>query len=419
MAGDTEDHDSQPRMMLIRGFFAQNVAIGCAFSGLAVSVLALEERYQTSRAMAEMALAVIVLAMSLFAPVAGAMIVRIGLRKTMTIGVVLSAVGYAALAYSPSMRITLGIAALLIGPGAAFFGSIPSSILASSWFPKAQGKALGIVNVPLFVALVPLLGIVVIERFGLTAFYLCLASLHIALLPLMIGVKEPPRPPGKTVQPPDEGPPDRHAARHILTHSIFWLIVLGDGVLNGANITNSAHIVPLAVEAGISTSAAAILLSASGCASILGSLFSGFLSDRMGAARTLALVGVGLAVSWGVLATTTWYPGLMFAMILCGGCGAAVFPPTNILLTQVFGLRALPQALGLLGPFGLPFTFAMSPAVGAIHDMAGNYRFAFVALALMCALVALEFLLIGRWVERARKAARLNALARSPERFAS
>lgn len=394
---------SQARMMLVRGFFAQNVAIGCAFGGFAVSVLALEERFQASRAMAEMALAIIVLAMSLLSPVAGGMIVRLGLRKTMTFGVVMSGAGYAALAFSPSMLATLGISALLIGPGAACFGSIPSSILASRWFPEAQGRALGIVNVPLFVALVPLLGIALIERLGLSAFYLCLAGMHLLLLPLVVGIREPPSPSATAEKPLENPSPARRPLRHILAHPIFWLIVLGDGVLNGANITNSAHIVPVAVEGGISHGAAAILLSVGGGASILGSLSSGFLSDRMGPARTLALVGVGLTISWVILASTPWYPGLMLAMILCGGCGAAVFPPTNILLTRVFGLRALPQALGLIGPFALPFTFAMSPAVGAIHDRVGSYSPIFIALAMLCALVAVEFFLIARWTARSRR----------------
>ena len=387
-------------MMLIRGFFAQNVAIGCAFGGFAVSVLALEERFQASRAMAEMALAVVVLMMSLTAPLAGWMIGRLGLRKTMTLGVVMSATGYAALAYSPSMLVTLAIAGLLLGPGASFFGSIASSILASSWYPEAQGKALGIVNVPLFVALVPLLGIVVIERFGLSAFYLGLAGLHLLLLPLMLGIKEPPRPADAFGEPIEGEPPPRHTMGFIMAHGIFWLIVLGAGVLNGANITNSAHIVPVAVEGGISASAAAILLSVGGGASIFGSLFSGFLSDRMGAARTLALVSVGAAISWAILASTTWYPGLMAAMIMCGACGASVFPPSNIILTRLFGIRALPQALGLMSMFSLPFTFGMSPAVGAVRDMMGDYLVIFVVIAVMCLLVAVAFMLIGRWLDR-------------------
>jgi MFS family permease len=112
------------------------------------------------------------------------------------------------------------------------------------------------------------------------------------------------------------------------------------------------------------------------------------------------VAGFGSALSWAILASTNWYPGLMIAMILCGGCGAAVFPPTNILLTQLFGLRALPQALGLLSFLTLPLTFAMSPAVGAAHDMVGRYAGISALLAAACGLVGLLFLVIRRRVGR-------------------
>jgi MFS family permease len=108
--------------MLVRSFFAQNIAVGCSFGGFAVSVLAVEERYQASRAMAEMILALTLLSMSLLAPLAGGMIVRIGIRMTMIIGVLLSAAGYLTLAFAPTMAIVLAASALLIGPGAALFG---------------------------------------------------------------------------------------------------------------------------------------------------------------------------------------------------------------------------------------------------------------------------------------------------------
>jgi MFS family permease len=392
-------------MMLLRGFFAQNVAIGCSFGGFAVSILALEQRFQASRAMAEMVLALVVLTMGLLAPAAGAMIVRLGLRATMTTGVVMSAAGYAALAVSPSMAATLAITGLLIGPGAALFGSIPSSILASEWHPTGRGRALGIVNVPLFVALIPLLGMGVIEALGLSAFYLCLAGMHLLLLPLMAGIREPVGPEGVAEPEAATPSPARHVLRFLLLQATFWLIVLCDGVLNGANITNSAHIVPIATEEGVTPAGAALLLSAGGGASILGSLSSGFLADRIGAARTLALAGFGSALSWVILASTSWYPGLMAAMIVCGACGAAVFPPTNVLLTQLFGLRTLPQALGLLSFLTLPLTFAMSPVAGVVHDMVGRYAGISASLSAACGVVGLLFLVIGRQADRQGEAA--------------
>ena len=383
--------------MLVRSFFAQNIAVGCSFGGFAVSVLAVEERYQASRAMAEMILALTLLSMSLLAPLAGGMIVRIGIRMTMIIGVLLSAAGYLTLAFAPTMAIVLAASALLIGPGAALFGALPASVLASGWYPHAQGRALGIANVPLFIALIPLLGLFVIERFGVGAFFLCLAGLHALLLPLMFGVRDAP------ILAEETGvgtSGENHPLRLILSVAMFWLIVLGDGMLNAINITSAAHIIPIAIERGIAPAPAALLVSIVGVATIFGSILSGFLCDRFGATRTLALSGFGSAISWAIIASTGWFPALVIAMTLSGVCAAAVFPPTSVLVTRIFGARALPRVLGLMSVLTLPLTFVMSPAVGWIRDVIGNYSIIVVSLMIICALIAVQFLWMGQRLNR-------------------
>lgn len=383
--------------MLVRSFFAQNIAIGCSFGGFAVSVLAIEARYHSSRAMAEMLLALTLLSMSLLAPLAGGMIVRIGIRKTMIIGAMLSAAGYLVLAFAPTMAIVLAATALLIGPGAALFGIISASVLASGWYPQAQGRALGIANVPLFTALIPLPGLFIIERFGVGNFFLCLVGLHLLLLPLLFGVKEPPT---LIEEAGVAAPSGNHPLRMILSVALFWLIVLGSGVLNAANITNTAHIIPIAMEKGVAPAAAALLLSIGGAASIFGSILSGVLCDRIGAARTLALSGFGSAMGWAILASTTWFPVLVISAVLSGACGAAVFPPVNVLITRIFGAPALPRVLGLLSAFTLPLTFAMSPAMGWVHDIIGNYSIIVLSMITVSVLMAILFLLIGRRLDR-------------------
>ena len=395
-------HGGDPRFaaapkMLVRSFFAQNIAVGCSFGGFAVSVLAVEERYQASRAMAEMILALTLLSMSLLAPLAGGMIVRIGIRMTMIIGVLLSAAGYLTLAFAPTMAIVLAASALLIGPGAALFGALPASVLASGWYPHAQGRALGIANVPLFIALIPLLGLFVIERFGVGSFFLCLAGLHLLLLPLMFGVRDAP------IRAEETGvgtSGENHPLRLILSVAMFWLIVLGDGMLNAINITSAAHIIPIAIERGIAPAPAALLVSIVGVATIFGSILSGFLCDRFGATRTLALSGFGSAISWAIIASTGWFPALVIAMTLSGVCAAAVFPPTSVLVTRIFGARALPRVLGLMSVLTLPLTFVMSPAVGWIHDVIGNYSIIVVSLMIICALIAVQFLWMGQRLNR-------------------
>jgi predicted MFS family arabinose efflux permease len=239
----------------------------------------------------------------------------------------------------------------------------------------------------------------VIEQFGLSAFFLCLAGMNVALVPLLIGVREP------ALATMDQGleadlSTVGHPLRTILSRPIFWAIVVGEGLLNAANITSAAHIVPIAIEQGTLPGTAALLLSVMGGASVLGSIYSGYLCDHYGAARTLALAGFGLAASWAMIAMTAWLPVMIVSMMISGICGAAVFPPINVLVAQVFGMPALPRVLGLLGVSTLPFTFLMSPAAGSVRDITGNYIVVMVGFTVLCAAAAINFLLMGRAIDR-------------------
>lgn len=395
-----EHRSSRARMMLVRAFFAQNLATGCAFGGFGVGVLALQEQFGTSRGVASLGLALVVLSMSGLGPVVAAMIARVGLRKTMIGGALLSIAGYVVLAYASSMSIALLACGLLIGPGAALFGAIPPSILAGGWYPRERGRAVGIAYIPLFVTLIPLVGLAIIQHFGLSALFLSLAGLHILFLPLMFGIEEPP-----FIEDPavgiDAAVSGSHPLRQVMSRPIFWAIMVGDGVLNAAAIAGSSHMLPIVVESGASQEVAALLLSIGGGASILGSLLSGVLCDRYGSAQTLALASFGFGTSWALLAFTGWLPIMALASVVMGACGAAVFPPISVLVTRVFGAAALPRVMGLLGLFTLPFTFGGPPAVGWLRDLSGNYVSAMVGFASVCLVVAVKFLVMGRAVQRA------------------
>lgn len=382
------------RMMLVRAFLAQNVATGCAFGGFATSILAVQTRFDTTRGMAAMALALTVLAMSGLGPLVAAMISRIGLRGTMMLGGMLSAAGYILLALVQSIDATLAVCLLAIGPGASLLGGLPPSILAGNWHPETRGRAVGIAYIPLFVTFIPLLGLVVMQRFGLPAFFLSLAALHILLLPVLLGVSEPPQ-----SDQPERAAADAASAGGsqpaILTQPLFWAILLGEGILQASTITGSAHIVAIATEYGVASRWGMLLLSIKGFASIFGSVLAGLSCDRFGTARTLSFAGVGLTVSWMIISASGWFSALALAMIIMGISGAAIFPVITVLVAQIFGVTAFPRVLGLLGAFTLPFTFG-APVVGWLRDTTNDYRLAILLLMSVSLAAAINFGLIGR-----------------------
>lgn len=378
------------RRMLVRAFLAQNVATGSAFGGFAVSILAIQDRFDTTRGMAAMVLALTVLAMSGLGPLVAGLISRIGLRSTMMLGLALSVTGYVLLALVQSIEATLVICTLAIGPGASLLGGLPPSILAGNWHPHARGRAVGIAYIPLFVTVIPLLGLMIMQRFGLPALFLALAGLHICLLPVLLGVSEPP----ECAQPEHVAvnPASRPA---ILSQPLFWAILVGEGVLQASTITGSAHIVAIATEYGVAASSAALLLSIKGLASIFGSILAGLACDKFGASRTLSVAGAGLTASWVVISMSGWFPALALAMIIMGISGAAIFPLVTVLVAQLFGVAAFPRVVGFLGAFTLPFTFG-APVAGWLRDTMNNYNLAMLLLMTVSCGAAIIFAWIGR-----------------------
>ncbi|NIJ17877.1 MFS family permease [Sphingobium vermicomposti] len=389
-------------MMLVRAFFSSNTAMGCAFGGFGVAVLSLQERFGASRAMASMGLALTVLTLSLSSPLVATMIIRLGLRKTMISGMLLSASGYIALAFAPSMLIALTSCALLIGPGTAMFGTFPSSILAGGWSPQARGRAVGMANIPLLLILIPILGVTIIQRFGLPAFFLTLAGLHLLLLPLMLGIADPPLANQIAHSGGSEIKIDRHPNRALLFRPLFWAMVIGDGIFNAVSVAGLSHIVPVAVESGIPVQGSGLLLSLMGFGSIPGSILSGYLCDRFGPTRALTVAGLGFAVSWSLIGTG-WLPGMTAATLLMGMCGSSILPPVNVLATRAFGVVALPRALSLIAVFALPFTFIMPPAAGLMRDLFGDYDFVIIFLIVAALIGATTFFLIERTLQSSPK----------------
>ena len=253
-------------------------------------------------------------------------------------------------------------------------------------------------------------------RSGLTGFFLSIAALHLLLLPLMLGVADPPSEP-RNEEDASAVPAMTPGSIGILGSAIFWLIVMGDGILNGTAIAGAAHMLPIVEGYGISVETGALLLSVSGASSIIGSLLAGYACDHIGSARTLALAASGFALAWALIAVSAWLPALMISAFLIGLCGAAVFPPLSALAVQIFGMEALPRVLGLLGVMTLPFTFLMSPAAGWLHDLLGGYEPAFAMLIGACLLAAMLFFGMSfHFNRKARTVAEPSSAPLSPAR---
>jgi cyanate permease len=381
--------DTRARAMAVRGFLCQNVALGSAFGTFGVTVLPLQEKFVIGRGMASMGLALAVLTMGLAGPLVARMIAGIGLRRTMIGGIVLSALGYALLAVAPSIWLVFFAYAGPIGLGLATFGSLPASILASNWFRHNPGPALGFVNTPLLLAIVPLLAVVLVRDWGLAGLNFAMVGLHAVLLPFAWGIVDGPGADHERIPHAQAEP----ATRSFLHKPLFWLLVVCGGVLNAVGIVSVSHIVAFGIERGIPATRAAALLSVMGGANVLGSLATGLVCSRLGALRTLVCIGFLIGGGWAAMYTTHAFAPMVLLTLLIGIGGAGVFPTVNVAMSDAFGPSALVRTMSFFGLARLPITFCMPPLAGVLHDFERSYDAVAMTLALACFAVAIPFLL--------------------------
>lgn len=160
--------------------------------------------------------------------------------------------------------------------------------------------------------------------------------------------------------------------------------------------TVSVHLVPHAVDEGISPSAAAAALGLMGGCSIPGRLLAGFFSSRAGWHRLLSVscLGMGMSMLWLWFLHDLWMLsvfalsyGLFHGIRIASGVGV---------LPDLFGIRSLGELIGVTASLGMVIG-AFSPYLaGAIFDWSGSYRPAFLIVFLLAMAAAVVAALLKR-----------------------
>lgn len=396
-----------PRMVAI-AFLMQNTATGLTFGSFGAIVLSIQSTYHTSRTLASLGLSLVILSMCCAAPVIGAKLRRWSIRRTMIGGILLGSIGYGLLAAATSIWQVLIIYTLVIGPSIALFQVLVSNTLVSNWYIQGQGRALGIVNMPLFVMMVPLVSIVVLQRFGLSALFLGMAVFHLIVLPAAFLVID--RPEDVGMEPLGEPAPPAINANGVgkseaglVRTSAFWLLTIGFGLVIGIGALKLAHLVPLLVDRGRSEDQGSILLAIAGGTGMIGSLVFGWLADRWGAGASMALNAALQAATWVILLLPVGMPLLIVDAVISGLCGGGVSSAQGVLIRRLFGVAAFPRIYGLMSIITVPFLFCASPAMGYAYDVMGSYFWP-VAAIIVCFLMTIPlFLYLARQETFARR----------------
>ena len=126
----------------------------------------------------------------------------------------------------------------------------------------------------------------------------------------------------------------------------------------------------------------------------LGKPIYGLLADRFGPRPSLVLSFGLMFTALMLFLRASDVPSLFTAGCLFGLGYAGLMPLQVMLAGEVFGKDVLGRVLGLLGLLIGPFTVAVHPVMGWIHDSTGSYALAFQLFAGCCVLAALILMLI-------------------------
>ena len=199
---------------------------------------------------------------------------------------------------------------------------------------------------------------------------------------------------------PRRGPPRAAgAARRVAGRRTFWLLAGGFAVCGAStNGLIATHFIPAAHDHGMAETTAAGLLALIGLFDIVGTIASGWLTDRFDSRALLgayyALRGLSLLVLPSLIAATA-RPSMLVFIVFYGLDWVATVPPTIALCRQHFGDD---------GPIVFGWVFAShqlgaavaATGAGLIRDLRGDYTLAWILAGVLCLFAAVMSVRIPR-----------------------
>jgi MFS family permease len=403
------------------------VVVGVVFVALLVSagvraaptvlINPIEDELGWTRAAVSFAVSIGLLLYGVAGPVAGWLMDRFGPTRVTLVGLAvigLSTLAAAAVTELWQLNLFWG---LLSGIGTGFVAPVLGAAVATRWFSARRGLVLGVfgaaasagqlVSVPAVMWLVLTLG----WREATVA--LALSSL-VVLGPVALLMRDDPAPlglrrygddaddsvaAGRALAPQaapalDDEPAPGSAMRRAVRTPEFWLLS-GSFFICGASSNGivGVHFVPHSIDHGIPATTAAGALAVMGAMNFVGTIASGWLTDRYDPRKLLAVYYSLRGLSLFLLPFVTDFGGLAVFSVFFGLDYIATVPPTVALVSDAFGRRSVGTVFGWVFLFHQLGAALAAWLGGVARDALGDYQAAFLtagALAVLAAGLALR-----------------------------
>jgi len=376
-------------------------------SAPSVLILPLEKDFGWQRDVISLAVAINVLLYGLTAPFAAALMERFTVRKVVMAALATVATGALLTIWMNQSWHLMLLWGVIVGVGTGSMALVFAATIANRWFVKKRGLVIGILTAASASGqLVFLPGLSKLaEDPGWRASSLVIALGAYLMVPLIyFFLKEDPQSANTTAygaestwQPPvlEKGNAAKIAVKALKDASKvrnFWYLV-GSFFVCGLSTSGliGTHFIPAAHDHGMPQVVAASLLALIGVFDVIGTIFSGYLTDRIDPRKLLffyyLLRGLSLFLLPSILFSSL-HPSTLVFIIFYGLDWVATVPPTVVLCRQVLG----PEKGALI--YGWVFAAHQIGGALAAYGAAimrikfGDYAAAFYVTGVLCVITS-------------------------------
>lgn len=370
-----------------------------------VLILPLEGEFGWDRATISLAVSINMILYGLCSPFAATLVERLGMRRIMASALLIVAVAVGATTRMTAAWQLVVLWGAVAGVGVGTLAGWVAATVSNRWFVERRGLVVGVLTAAGAtgqLVFLPLLAWV-IEASGWRAAALIVTAVALVMVPLvLLLIRDSPeavgiRPYGAPV---DWSPPRERAIAtgnsftaalgmlwSCLRHRDF-LLLAGSFFVCGASTNGliGTHLIPASIEHGMPEVTAAGFLAVIGAFDIVGTVLSGWLSDRVDSRWLLAwYYGLrGLSLMFLPYALEAGVVPLGVFVVFYGLDWVATVPPTVRLTSDIFGRRNAGPVYAWIFAAHQVGAAAMAYGAGAIRSALGDYGLSFVIAGFMC-----------------------------------
>ncbi len=376
-------------------------------------IVPLQHEFGWSRATISLAVSINLLLFGLFAPFAGGLMGRFGVRRVVVAALLTVSTGSALTVFMQQPWQLDLLWGVVVGVGTGSMAGVLAAVVANRWFVQRRGVVLGALTAAgatgqlIFLPALAWLAVNV----GWRASALLVAGAALVGVPLVaLLMRDRPADIGLRAYGASEAdepaPPLQNPVRAALgglamgvRNRNFWLLSASFFICGAStNGLIGTHLIPAAMDHGLPEVTAASLLATIGIFDVAGTMISGWLTDRLDSRWLLfAYYGLrGLSLLFLPYAFGVQYFGLILFIVFYGLDWVATVPPTVALAADTFGKRNVGVVYGWIFASHQMGAAAAAFGAGAVRTWFGDYQLAFMTSGLLCLLAAGLVIRIGR-----------------------